>query len=137
MPENTRINELVESCDEPVLLMQRNPRQVVTANRKALALFGKQLHEVEGHRGGEVFDCVHSFTAAGCGKDEHCEPCKIRLAIVDTFNTGNPHQNVSTGMEVRKAGSTKTHVLQVSTEKAGDMELVKINHYGAEAHFAR
>ena len=131
MVENARFNNLVESHDEPVLLMQSNPRQVVTANRKALALFGKRLHEVEGHRGGEVFDCIHAFSAAGCGKDDHCEPCKIRLAIVDTFNTGNPHQGVSAGLEVRKADGTHAYALEVSTEKAGNLELVRIDRYEA------
>lgn len=131
MAEKTQLNELVESRDEPVLLMQSNPRQVVTANRKALALFGKQLHEVEGRRGGEVFDCIHAFSAAGCGTDDHCKPCKIRLAIVDTFNTGNPHQGVSAGLEVRKADGNHAYALEVSTEKAGDLELVTIGRYEA------
>src|SRR5512137_2252868 len=83
--------EWIEAIDAPILLMQGNPRQVVTANRKALELFGKELHEVERHRGGQVFDCVHSFTEAGCGKDAHCENCQIKNAIVDTLTTANSH----------------------------------------------
>lgn len=60
-------SELLEAIDAPILLMQGNPRQVVSANKRALELFGKALREVENHRGGQVFDCVHSFTEAGCG----------------------------------------------------------------------
>lgn len=126
-------NVLLESIDAPVLLMQGNPRQVVTANKKALALFGKKLQEVENHRGGQVFDCVHSFTEAGCGKDVNCEGCKIKDAIVDTFITANPHHGVSTELSIKKANGTKTYVVRVSTEKLGDFALVRVERYDAEA----
>jgi hypothetical protein len=113
--------------------MQGNPRQVVTANRKALELFEKELHEVESHRGGQIFDCVHSFTEAGCGKDINCENCKIKNAIVDTFTTANSHNGVSTELSIKKANGTKTYVLQVSTEKVGDLALVRVDRYEADA----
>ncbi len=121
--------ELLEAIAAPVLLMQGNPRQVITANKQALGLFGKELHEVEDKRGGQVFDCVHSFTEAGCGKDANCENCKIKNAIVDTFNTGNSHTGVSTSLQIRKANGTSTYVVQVSTEKVGDLALVKVERY--------
>ena len=118
--------EWIRAIDAPILLMQGNPRQVVSANRRALELFEKELREVEGLRGGQVFDCVHAFTEAGCGKDRNCEGCKIRDAIIDTFTTGEPHNNVSTSLQIKKANGIMTHVLQVSTEKVGDLALVKI-----------
>ena len=121
---------VLEAIHAPILLLHGNPRQVVSANRKALRLFGKEIHEVAGHRGGQVFDCIHSFTEAGCGKDVNCENCKIKNAIVDTFNTGNPHAAVSTPLQIRKADGITTRVLQVSTEKVGDMALVRIERYG-------
>lgn len=121
--------ELLEAIDAPVLLMQGNPRQVVTANKQALALFGKELPEVEGKRGGQVFDCIHSFTEAGCGKDINCENCKIKNAIVDTFSTGKPHTGVSTSLQIKKASGTGTCVLQVSTEKVGELALVRVERY--------
>ena len=123
---------LIEAIDAPVLLMQGNPRQVITANRKALALFEKELHEVEGHRGGQVFDCVHSFTVAGCGKDANCENCKIRNAIVDTFISANPHSGVSTELSIKKAKGIKTYALQVSTEKLGDLALIRVERYDVD-----
>ncbi len=126
-------SRLLESIDAPVLLMQGNPRQVVTANRKALDLFGKELHEVENHRGGEVFDCVHSFTEAGCGKDVNCENCKIKNAIVDTFITANSQDGVSTELSIKKPTGTRTFVLQVSTKKVGDLALVRIDRYKTSA----
>jgi hypothetical protein len=119
----------IEAIDGPVLLMQGNPRQVVTANRQALALFGKELSEVEGRRGGEVFDCVLSFTEAGCGKDPGCEGCPIKDAIVDTFSSSRPHQGVAATLQVKKAGGTEDRLVRVSTEKVGELALVRIEGY--------
>ena len=120
---------LLESIDAPILLLQGNPRQVVSANQKALALFKKDLHEVENHRGGQVFDCVHSFTEAGCGKDVNCENCKIKNAIVDTFTSATPHNGVSTELPIKKGSRTKTYIVQVSTEKVRDLALVRVERY--------
>jgi hypothetical protein len=125
--------EWLEAVEAPVLLMQGKPRQVVTANNRALDLFGKELSEVEGQRGGQVFDCVHSFTAAGCGKDVGCEHCAIKNAIVDTFDAATAHHGVSASLQVRKANGTDTYVLQVSTEKVGDLALVRIDRYEIDA----
>lgn len=122
--------EQLEEIDRPVLLMQGNPRQVVSANRQALALFGKSLSQVAAHRGGQVFDCVHAFSAAGCGKDAHCEPCVIRKAIVDTFESGTAHSSVSSELQVRKDGETKTYALEIATRKMGDLALVRIERFG-------
>lgn len=120
---------LLEAIDAPVLLMQSNPRQVVSSNRKAMALFEKPLEQIASHRGGQVFDCVHSFTEAGCGKDVHCEGCKIKDAIVDTLTSGVSHTGVATALSIRKADGIVPHVLQVTTEKLGDLALVRIDRY--------
>ncbi|MDD5056347.1 MAG: PAS domain-containing protein [Sideroxydans sp.] len=120
---------LLESIGAPVLLMQGNPRQVITVNKRALELFGKKLFEVEDKRGGQVFDCLHSFSEAGCGKDINCEHCKIKEAIVDTFNTGAPHSGVSSPLQIKKASGISTYQLQVSTEKVGDLALVRVERY--------
>jgi hypothetical protein len=122
-------NNLLEAIDAPILLMQGNPRQVVTANKQALKLFGKELHEVKDHRGGQVFDCLHSFTEAGCGKDVNCEHCLIKNAIVDTFMTASPHNNVSTTLQIKKPEGITPRILQVSTEKIGDFALVRIEKF--------
>src|SRR5512133_1084199 len=129
VPDVLNINVCIEAIDAPILLMKGNPRQVVTANRRALELFGKELHEVEGLRGGQVFDCVHAFTVDGCGKDSNCEGCKIRDGIIDTFTTGEPHSGVSTSLYIKKASGTVIYELQVSTEKVGDLALVKIERF--------
>lgn len=119
----------LEAIAGPVLLMQGNPRQVISANLQALVLFGKKLPEVEGHRGGEVFDCLHAFTEAGCGKDPACEDCPIKNAIVDTFVSGQPHQGVAATLQVKKIAGNEHRLVQVSTEKVGELALVRIERY--------
>lgn len=122
-------NEWIEAIDAPVLLMQGNPRQIVTANIRALELFEKELAEVEGHRGGQVFDCIHAFTDDGCGKDSNCDGCKIRDSIIDTFTTGMPHNGVSTTLLIKKAKKVTNHILQLSTEKVGGLVLIRIERF--------
>lgn len=46
-------NNLLDAIDAPILLMQRDPRQVLTANKKARELFGKGLWQIREHRGGQ------------------------------------------------------------------------------------
>lgn len=119
----------IDSIDAPVLLMQPNPRQVYVANNKAEIIFGKDLPGMEGHRGGEVFDCIHSFTEAGCGKDVNCADCKIKNAVVETFTGARNLSGVSTTLEVKKRGEIISYVLEVSTEKVGELALLRIDRY--------
>lgn len=119
----------IESISNPVLLMQPEPRLVYTANTKAVELFNKKLFEIEGFRGGQVFDCVHSFTEAGCGKDVNCENCKIKAAIVDTFITENSFNSVESPLEIKKNNKIETYLLRISTEKIGNLALVRIDYF--------
>jgi hypothetical protein len=123
------LQALADSIEAPILVMRTDPRLVYTANSKALELFEKKPDQVEKHRGGEVFDCVYAFTEAGCGKDAHCGPCKIKNAIVETLSSGRQETSVSTWLEIRKNTGTRTYAVQISTEKIGNMALVRIDHY--------
>lgn len=109
--------------------MQAEPRQIVTANKSACELFNKDLSEIEGYRGGQVFDCIHSFTEAGCGKDENCQDCTIKKAVVDTFASGQSHRNIQTILAIKKHDEINPFDLQVSTEKIGEYVLLTIDKY--------
>lgn len=43
--------------------------------------------------------------------------------------TAQPHTGVSTTLQIKKADGIKTYALQVSTEKVGDLALVRIERY--------
>jgi len=127
----------LDNIEAPILLMQPDPRQVRTANKKACELFEKDLSQIEGRRGGQVFDCIHAFTEAGCGKDVNCEDCKIKNAVVDTFVSEKSFDGISTVLDIKRNNSITPYNLQVSTEKVGDLALIRIDEYeeirGAES----
>ena len=119
----------LNTLEFPALLMQAEPRQVVTANQKTCELFGKNLTQIEGYRGGQVFDCVHAFTESGCGLDANCENCKIKNAVVNTFSTGNSHNNVRIILDIKKNNEITPYDMQIATEKIADHVLITINRY--------
>lgn len=132
---NTRIDNqriFLNALELPALLFQSEPRQVITANATACDLFGKDLSQIEGFRGEQVFDCVHSFSEAGCGKDENCEDCTIKNAVVETFATGNSHYVVQTVLDVKKNDTTGPFDLQVSTERTNGFVIMTIDTYEAQ-----
>ncbi len=112
--------------------MQAEPRLVYTANKKALDLFDKELDQAEQRRGGQVFDCVYAFTEAGCGKDAHCETCRIKNAIVETLAAGRAYEGISVVLDTIKAPGRSSYELQITTQKIGDMALVRIDRYHPE-----
>ena len=120
---------IVNSRQLPTLLMQAEPRLIVTANKSARKLFNKSLSEIEGHRGGQVFDCIHSFTEAGCGLDENCEDCKIKGAVLDTFASGKSHTNVETVLNIKKQEETMPYAMIVTTESVGNFVLITVVKY--------
>ena len=123
----------VNSLEPATLLMQADPRQVVTANKKACSLFAKDLNQIAGFRGGQVFDCIHSFTEKGCGIDSNCEDCKIKNAVVETFSSGKSQVGVQTILDIRKHNVIIPYAIKVSTEKVGDFAIITIEKYMKEA----
>ncbi len=124
-----KCREILQFIDAPLLLMQASPRQVLTANDRALALFGKELSEAEGRRGGEVFNCVYSYTEEGCGKDAGCQDCRIKGAIVAAL-AGTATSDMST-LTIRRDGDAP-YTLAVSAEPAGDFALVRVDRFEKE-----
>ena len=118
---------VLNAITSPILMLQPDPRQVFTANDQALAVFGRSLNGAEGHRGGEVFGCVHSFTALGCGKDANCEDCLIKGAIVGTFD-GTMAADVGATLLIRH-GTDVAYRLVVSTERVGHHALVRVDQF--------
>jgi hypothetical protein len=129
MNKDDELLDIVNSRPMPTLLMQAEPRVVVTANKSARQLFNKSLAEIEGKRGGQVFDCIHSFTEKGCGLDENCEDCKIKGAVLDTFATGTPHNNVRTVLDIKKEDQAIPYAMIVQTESVGDFVLLTVVKY--------
>ena len=120
---------IVLTRPKPTLLMQPDPRLVVTANKSARELFNKELSEIEGKRGGQVFNCIHSFSEKGCGLDQNCEDCWIKGAVLDSFATGTPHDNVRTVLDIKKEDQIIPYAIIVQTESVGDFVLITVVKY--------
>lgn len=124
-----KARKFTTGSEEPTLLMQSDPRQVVTANKLACEIFNKDLSQIEAHRGGQVFDCLHSFSKEGCGIDENCNDCIVKDAVVDTLTTGNSNKDVAAVLDIKKNEITVPHEIQLSTKKVGDYATITIHKF--------
>jgi len=119
----------LDALESPSLLLRDDKKQVVTANKSACELFGKDLSRIEGRNGGQVINCVHAFNVEGLCKGLNCDNCKIKNAIINTFATAQSHQGVQTILDIKKKNAINHYFIQVSTEKIGDLVLVIVDTY--------
>lgn len=127
--QDKSIRKFLDLLEGPILLLEPEPRRVFMANAQACSLFGKDISQIERHKGGEVFDCIYAFTEEGCGKHSKCENCSIRRSIVETMATGKSFPCVMANLEVRRNAATVLYTLQVSTERIDKYALVRIDSY--------
>ena len=115
----------LDTLNIPVMVV--NADGVVTmTNRDACELLGKVAAAIEGERGGIVFECAYSRLPGGCGKTIHCSGCAIRRAVIETFATGKSLVNVPAYLN-RNPDSPRRIDLTISTEKAGDVVLLRVD----------
>ncbi|NPE30289.1 PAS domain S-box protein [Methanococcoides sp. SA1] len=62
--------------------------KIKNINRAATAELGKEKKDCVGLLGGEIFQCINSFTGEGCGKNSECLECPVRSSVMHTFETG-------------------------------------------------
>jgi PAS domain-containing protein len=116
----------LERLKGPVVLV--GPDTVVQeANSRAYALLDKDRSQVDGHRGGEVIDCLYAEMPGGCGASEHCRTgCVIRRSVTHTLATGQPVVDAGAEQEVRTPEGTRLQRYRISTEQAGGLVLLRI-----------
>jgi len=113
----------------PVPVVAVSPECTVgIANPKALELLGKEPAEIQGFRGGDVFECKYATHPQGCGETVHCSGCTIRNTVMDTMYTGDSHEHVPAYLNRRVPNGTRQLELLISTEKKGGVVLLKIEH---------
>lgn len=119
------LETLLDKIDLPVLLVNEDGA-VVCENRMALSVLGKSKVDVEGFMGGDVFDCIHSSKPGGCGKTIHCKACTIRNTVEETYRTGNAFNRIPATLKVVKNAMTRDISSYISTNKAGDFVVLRI-----------
>lgn len=118
--------EYMEGIPAPVVTVTHEGT-INFANSKALALLGKPLAQIQGAKGGIVFECEYARLPEGCGQTIHCSGCAIRNTAMDTVRTGKPHNHVPAFLQQHALGGVKRIGLLISTEKKGGIVFLKID----------
>ncbi|APH39782.1 PAS domain-containing sensor histidine kinase [Methanohalophilus halophilus] len=69
-----------------------------------------------GVRAGETLRCVHHLDdPKGCGYGPFCDECTVKNTVLDTFETGNPHDMVEATLPFSVGGKEKELTFLIST----------------------
>ncbi|MFZ4857878.1 MAG: hypothetical protein ACOYL3_15925 [Desulfuromonadaceae bacterium] len=86
-PKKMSLMDFLDSLDTPVMVVD-GEGNVQTANKLAREIIQKDLPDIEGFKGGDVFECAFAKLPAGCGNTVHCRECTIRNTVMNTMQTG-------------------------------------------------
>lgn len=120
------LQEFLDQLTVPILLIESEPK-VMTANKMAQNLLGKDLSQIQGRKGGEVINCAYARNPEGCGNSVHCASCTIRQTVLQTFTTGESFIEVPAYPDIQKFDEVKTFCVKISTEKVGEYVLLRID----------
>lgn len=114
-----RKTDLLEVCNSlpvAVCVVDRD-RHVLYANRALTAL--AELTEPAGSTTssiGATFGCIHALDdPRGCGFGRRCVECAVRLAVEDTFATGQEHRDVERQLTLERDGVRRDVAILAST----------------------
>jgi len=121
----------LDSLRLPVVVVNR-VGTIVTANRQATTLLRKGLPEIEGYKGGEVFECAYARLPEGCGNTMHCSGCTIRRTVMETYGTGRSFLRVPATLNRNTPEDPEKIKLLISTERIADLVLLRIDELEAK-----
>jgi len=116
----------LEGISEPVFVLDRNFR-VIKSNAAARKISEKEIEEIDGFLGGEVFECVNSSKPGGCGNTDRCGGCSIRRAIRETYETGKGKTNAPVHLDQTNNRGERKRTFLVTTEKRDGIVLLRID----------
>ena len=125
------LSEYLDGLEVPIIVVDGSGT-IKTANQRARFFLKKDLPMIEGFEGGDVFECVNAQLPEGCGKTIHSIGCTIRRTVMETFSTGRSRLRVPARLNHATPGSTENIQFLISTEKAGDAVLLRID--AADGH---
>jgi PAS domain-containing protein len=121
----------LDSLEAPVVMVNQSGT-VVSANNKARKMLRKDLSEIEGYSGGDVFECEYARLPEGCGNTTHCSGCTIRRTVMQTYETGKGFLRVQATLDQYTPKETEEMDLLISTEKLSDVVLLRIDKIEAK-----
>ncbi len=120
------LNEFIDSIDAPILYMESSSK-VISANKNALKVLGKEQKEIEHKAQGDVLECIYAKQDGGCGKHDHCKSCAIRFAVMNTLSTGKSILKIQSHSDIQQFDKIKKLKFLISTEKFGQFVLLRID----------
>lgn len=124
-----KLGEFLDSLKLPIIVVN-SLGAIVTGNIQARTLLGKELTEIEGYKGGEVFECAYARLPGGCGNTTHCSGCTIRRTVMDTYGTGKSFLKVPATLNRNTPQEPEQIKLLISTERLVDLVLLRIDEMG-------
>jgi len=99
-----------------IMLLLDGEWRVRRVNCVACSFTGSSTTEIIGRRGGEALRCIHALDVPeGCGFGPYCQQCPIRLAVMDTYNTGQGHVQLETGISIPEGEKARDVLFLLST----------------------
>jgi hypothetical protein len=120
----------LDSLKLPIVVVNQGGT-IVTGNDRARTLLRKGLAEIEGYKGGEVFECAYARLPEGCGKTMHCSGCTIRRTVMETHGTGRSFLRVPATLNKNTPQDPEKVKLLISTERLADLVLLRIDQIEA------
>ena len=106
--------DFLESLQDAVFLVGAGGR-IVSANRAARDVVGKELAAIENRLGGDVFACANADLPGGCGRTQHCKACAIRNSVNETLATGTSVVRVPAYKNIKTVGGMQQKRFLIST----------------------
>jgi PAS domain-containing protein len=119
------LRQFLNKLSGPVLAVTDDGR-VVGANTGLAAMVQADVRSVEGKLGGEVMTCIYAELPGGCGHTVHCTGCTIRQSFEHTHKTGQPLRDVAAYAWVRRPEGPVRMAYFVTTERLGDLVLIRL-----------
>ncbi len=119
-------DEFLDTLQAPVFVVDDSAR-VVTANALGRETVSKDLEQIKGHLGGEVFGCSYHHLPGGCGETLHCKTCTIRNLVMKTYATGEASIREPACLDLDTIVGPRRICFLISTEKAGNAVFLRID----------
>ena len=120
------MEEFLDGLPVPIFVVDGEGR-VQGANLLGRETVSKDLDQIAGYLGGEVFQCHYATLPGGCGHTLHCKSCVIRNTVMKTHETGVACIRVPACQDLDTFEGPRTIRFLISTEKAGDVVLLFID----------
>lgn len=126
LPALGSLLDYLDSLDAPVFIAHGDAR-FIAANRLARTVAGGDPAEIKDWLIGDLFDCVWADSYGGCGKAECCRACLIKDSVTETMASGRAVKRKPAYLDVLTAEGVQRQHYVVSTLKAGDAVLLRID----------